>query len=71
MDGKEIHVELVLLKCPKCGALKVEPSWVLDVQQDISCASCKSSFTKDAEVDRKVLKVLVDEKDRFVGVDFV
>jgi len=57
----EAYLEIVVLKCPKCGALMAEPSWFLDLEQEITCSSCKICFqAKGTEVDRKMLRILVE-----------
>lgn len=57
----EAFLEVVVLKCPKCGALIAEPNWFLDLEQNITCRSCKVSFqAKKTMLDKAMVKLTLE-----------
>jgi DNA-directed RNA polymerase subunit M/transcription elongation factor TFIIS len=67
--ASEDYLEVVLLKCPQCGAHIIEPAWWADYNSERTCATCGNEFgAKAAEKDRKVVKFFV-EKDKIRHVD--
>ncbi|MCD6557469.1 MAG: hypothetical protein J7K31_00345 [Candidatus Aenigmarchaeota archaeon] len=71
MKHKFSFLEVVFLKCPKCGNVIVEPSWLSDIDQDFQCADCGEFFSaKNNELDRKMLKFAIDEDERIENVSF-
>jgi hypothetical protein len=53
----EAWLEIVILKCPKCGNLIAEPAWFVELEQDITCGSCKATFPSSKNViDRTLLR---------------
>ncbi len=66
----EAYLEIVLLRCPKCGNLIVEPSWLADLEQDIQCAKCGKFFNSlRHQLSRKLLKLGIEENE-IKRVDF-
>lgn len=62
-------LEVVVLKCPKCGNLIAEPSWFSDLEQDITCAVCRKDFnSKKNEIDRKMIKFEINKKIKRVSI---
>lgn len=68
---KEAFLEIVVLKCPKCKNLIVEPSWFVGLEQEIQCADCKEFFdVKENEKDKKMLRFVIEnEKINYVGME--
>ncbi len=68
---KQAFLEVVFLKCPKCGNVIIEPSWFSDLEQDIQCADCGESFSaKQNELDRKVIKFVLGEDSKAGSISF-
>ncbi|MEM7819729.1 MAG: hypothetical protein QXD48_02775 [Candidatus Aenigmatarchaeota archaeon] len=59
---KEAFLEIVALKCPKCNNEIIEPSWFVDLEQEIQCADCKEFFvSKENEKDRKMIRIIIED----------
>lgn len=67
---REAYLEIVLLRCPKCGNYIVEPSWFADLEQDIQCAVCGKFFNSlRHQVSRRMLRFEV-KSDKLINVKF-
>ncbi len=54
-------LEVVILKCPKCGNLIAEPSWFVQLEQDVTCGVCRATFpSAKNQTDRAVLRFEIE-----------
>jgi len=59
----DAFLEIAILRCPKCKNLLAEPTWFLELEQDLQCSSCRKVFpSKRNEIDRKLVKFTIEGK---------
>jgi len=57
---QDAFLEVVIIQCPKCKNFIAEPSWFVDLEQEIQCSNCKTYFqSSENEKDRVMLKFLI------------
>ena len=65
----EAFLEVVLLRCPKCGNAIIEPSWFADLEQDIQCSVCGKFFNSKRHQKHRVMLKFIIEDDEIKAVE--
>ncbi|MEM3596822.1 MAG: hypothetical protein QXJ53_01640 [Candidatus Bathyarchaeia archaeon] len=64
------YLDVAVLRCPDCGRFYVDASWyVIEMESDIKCGSCKAEFnSKKNAMDRVLLEFQVDDNGKIEKV---